>query len=723
VPDFADVRLHVVTGKGGTGKTTVAAALALALASGGGKVLLAEVEGRQGIAQLFDTPPLPYEERKVAVAPGGGDVYALAIDPEQALLDYLHMFYKLSPNGIPARTLRRMGAIDFATTIAPGLRDVLLTGKIKEAVVRSARPTRKGGQPRVYDAVVPRRAAHRPHRALPQHQPRGERAGPGRPDQDPVRGRDGGAALDADRVHLVTLLEEMPVQETLDGAAELEAVGLPVGGIIVNAVRTPALSPAHLVEAAAGRLDGAALTSTLTAVGLTTTPEVVGALIGEANDHAERVALEERGRDALAGLARPTYELPLMADAVALDSLYELAGAALPAGDGLDGPARAAAPGHRRRAGLREDHRLLRLRGRREDDDRRGAGPARGRARPAHGGAHHRPGPPAGAVDGALRARQHAPRRGRDRRLGRRLARRDDAGHEAHVRRDRRRARRARQGPGDPGQPLLPSALVLLRRHAGVHGDGEARAAPGHGDYDLVVVDTPPTGRRWTSWTPPSDDHAHRTGGMVRILRPGQGGGKAYLKVVTARFALFTSASPASSARRCLQTSRSSVAALETMFGGFRERAQTTYDLLKSPGTQFVVVAAPERDALREASYFVERLAEESMPLAGLVVNRVHRSAATTLSADRALSAAEQLEQQAETGGDAGLAAGVLRLHAQRMSLSLRERRLQERFSGAHPGVPVVEVAALPGDVHDLDGLRTVGADLAGAREATAPTG
>src|SRR5213080_527475 len=86
-------RLHVVTGKGGTGKTTVAAALALALASGGKKVLLMEVEGRQGIAQLFDSPPLPYTERKVAVAPGGGDVYALAVDPEEALLDYLHMFY------------------------------------------------------------------------------------------------------------------------------------------------------------------------------------------------------------------------------------------------------------------------------------------------------------------------------------------------------------------------------------------------------------------------------------------------------------------------------------------------------------------------------------------------------------------------------------------------------------------------------------------------------
>ena len=325
MPDFADVRLHVVTGKGGTGKTTVAAALALALASGGGKVLLAEVEGRQGIAQLFDTPPLPYEERKVAVAPGGGDVYALAIDPEQALLDYLHMFYKLSPNGIPARTLRRMGAIDFATTIAPGLRDVLLTGKIKEAVVRSARPTRKGGQPRVYDAVVlDAPPTGRIARFLNiSHEVGGlARMGPIKTQSEGVM-----TVLRSKQtaVHVVTLLEEMPVQETIDGAAELESVGLPVGGIVVNGVRAPALAPADLVDAAAGRLDGAALTSTLTAAGLKTTPDVVSALVGEAADHAERVALEERGRDALAGLARPTYELPLLADAVALDSLYELA--------------------------------------------------------------------------------------------------------------------------------------------------------------------------------------------------------------------------------------------------------------------------------------------------------------------------------------------------------------------------------------------------------------
>src|SRR5205823_3013791 len=140
------MRLHVVTGKGGTGKTTVAAALAIALATDGRRVLLTEVEGRQGIAQLFDTPPLPYEERKVAVARGGGDVYALAVDPEAALIEYLEIFYNLRRAG---SALKRLGAIDFATTIAPGMRDVLLTGKVMEAATRE----RRGGG-RLYDAVV-----------------------------------------------------------------------------------------------------------------------------------------------------------------------------------------------------------------------------------------------------------------------------------------------------------------------------------------------------------------------------------------------------------------------------------------------------------------------------------------------------------------------------------------------------------------------------------------
>jgi anion-transporting ArsA/GET3 family ATPase len=329
VADFPGVRLHVVTGKGGTGKTTVAAALALALASGGGRVLLVEVEGRQALAQLFDTPPLPYEERKVAVAPGGGDVHVLSIDPEDALLDYLHMFYKLSPSGVAARTLRRMGAIEFATTIAPGLRDVLLTGKVKEAVVRprgKAVPGQAAPRgPHAYDAVVvDAPPTGRIARFLNISAEVGglAKVGPLKTQSDGVM-----AVLRSPQtaVHLVTLLEEMPVQETIDGAAELAQVGLPVGAVVVNAVRAPLLSPLALRDAEAGTLDRAALVAGLEKAGLDAPDALVGSLAAEAADHATRVALEERGRDALAALERPSYELPLLPDAVDLSSLYELA--------------------------------------------------------------------------------------------------------------------------------------------------------------------------------------------------------------------------------------------------------------------------------------------------------------------------------------------------------------------------------------------------------------
>jgi anion-transporting ArsA/GET3 family ATPase len=317
VSDFPSVKLHVVTGKGGTGKTTVAASLALALAAGGRQVLLTEVEGRQGIAQLFDTPPLPYEERKVAVARGGGEVYALAIDPEAALLEYLAMFYNLKRAG---SALKRFGAIDFATTIAPGMRDVLLTGKVMEAATRE----RRGGGGRLYDAVV--LDAPPTGRIARFLNVNSEVAGLAK--MGPVR-QQAESVMTMLRsrktaVHLVTVLEEMPVQETIDGVAELDRVGLPVGGVIVNMVREPLLPFDHIEAAAAGHLDRAELVRGLKSAGVEAGDTLVAALVGEAGDHAGRVRLEERERTELAELERPTYELPMLADTVDLACLYDL---------------------------------------------------------------------------------------------------------------------------------------------------------------------------------------------------------------------------------------------------------------------------------------------------------------------------------------------------------------------------------------------------------------
>jgi anion-transporting ArsA/GET3 family ATPase len=317
--DWEGVRLHVVTGKGGTGKSTVAAALALALSGEGRRTLLVEVEDRQGIAQLFDSPPLPYEERTVAVGPGGGDVVALPVDPEEALLEYLDMFYKLGQAG---RALRKVGAIDFATTIAPGMRDVLVTGKIYEAVRRRQAGRNSKLQ---YDAVVlDAPPTGRITRFLGVN---AEVAGLAR--VGPIRGQADAimAMLRSPQtaVHVVTLLEEMPVQETVDAVAELTAAGLPVGAIVVNGVREPLLKVADLTAASKGRLPRDEIADGLAAAGVTVRPGALDALLVEVAEHAERVALEKAGRRTLKALARPTYELPLVAEGVDLGALYQLA--------------------------------------------------------------------------------------------------------------------------------------------------------------------------------------------------------------------------------------------------------------------------------------------------------------------------------------------------------------------------------------------------------------
>ncbi|MFE2300871.1 ArsA family ATPase [Streptomyces sp. NPDC059445] len=314
-------RLQVVSGKGGTGKTTVAAALALALATEGKRALLVEVEGRQGIAQLFETEALPYEERKIAVAPGGGEVFALAIDPELALLDYLQMFYKLGGAG---RALKKLGAIDFATTIAPGLRDVLLTGKACEAVRRKEKSGRF-----TYDYVV--MDAPPTGRITRFLNVNDEVAGLAKigPIHNQAQAVMRVLKSPETAVHLVTLLEEMPVQETADGIAELRAAKLPVGRIIVNMVR-PALLDGVDLELAKTTARSA-IAKSLSSAGLGgarrggLAERLVDPLLQQAEEYAERYTLETEQRSVLAEQDLPLHELPLLAEGLDLAGLYELA--------------------------------------------------------------------------------------------------------------------------------------------------------------------------------------------------------------------------------------------------------------------------------------------------------------------------------------------------------------------------------------------------------------
>ncbi|RRO15069.1 ArsA family ATPase [Saccharopolyspora rhizosphaerae] len=315
--ELNQARLHVVSGKGGTGKTTVAAALALALATGGKKVLLIEVEGRQGIAQLFDSAPLPYSEEWIAAAPGGGELRALAIDAEPALLEYLSMFYNL---GFAGRTLRKMGAIEFATTLAPGLRDVLFTGKIKECVGRTDDRGRY-----VYDAVVvDAPPTGRVVKFLDVTRAMADLAKVG-----PIREHSDGVVRlvhSADTVvHLVTLLEDLPVRETLEAVEELDAADLRPGAVVLNRVR-PSRLPARTVPGAAdGRVDADRVRTGLESAGLKVDETTLDGLVHETIEHAIRHRAEESARERLAGTDLPIVPLPDLTAGIDVAELYELA--------------------------------------------------------------------------------------------------------------------------------------------------------------------------------------------------------------------------------------------------------------------------------------------------------------------------------------------------------------------------------------------------------------
>ncbi|WP_149548170.1 ArsA family ATPase [Streptomyces marokkonensis] len=328
---------------------------------------------------------------------------------------------------------------------------------------------------------------------------------------------------------------------------------------------------------------------------------------------------------------------------------------------------------------------------------------------------------------------------------------------------------------GNPFYQSLSAGFAGTQEYMAMEKLGQLRSRD---EWDLIVVDTPPSRSALDFLDAPKRLGSFLDGKLIRVLlAPAKVGGRAGMKFLNVGMSMMTGVLGKVLGGQLLKDVQTFVAAMDSMFGGFRTRADATYKLLQAPGTAFLVVAAPERDALREAAYFVERLAAEDMPLAGLVLNRVHGSGADRLSAERALAAAENLEDprivdqedgkaglrnSPETHGssdspaasatagtpaqEAGtpaqdvpgpgspatadgteaaedpersvdrLTAALLRLHAERMQLLSREQRTRDRFTALHPEVAVTEVAALPGDVHDLTGLRDIGERLAADR-------
>ncbi|MPY32048.1 ArsA family ATPase [Streptomyces adustus] len=346
---------------------------------------------------------------------------------------------------------------------------------------------------------------------------------------------------------------------------------------------------------------------------------------------------------------------------------------------------------------------------------------------------------------------------------------------EAHADRER-----AATILANPFYQSLSAGFAGTQEYMAMEKLGQLRARD---EWDLIVVDTPPSRSALDFLDAPKRLGSFLDGRLIRLLTaPAKLGGRAGMKFLNVGMSMMTGTLGKLLGGQLLKDVQTFVAAMDTTFGGFRTRADATYKLLQAPGTAFLVVAAPERDALREAAYFVERLAAEKMPLAGLVLNRVHGSGAARLSAERALAAAENLDLAADTaeegsdpavepaaenledsrivdqdGGKVGLrnspdtygssespasrpgppaperpseadqptgahqsveqlTAGLLRLHAERMQLLSREQRTRDRFTALHPEVAVAEVGALPGDVHDLTGLRDIGNRLAANR-------
>ena len=269
---------------------------------------------------------------------------------------------------------------------------------------------------------------------------------------------------------------------------------------------------------------------------------------------------------------------------------------------------------------------------------------------------------------------------------------------EAHADPDR-----AAQILANPFYQSLSSSFAGTQEYMAMEKLGQLRRAQ---EWDLIVVDTPPSRSALDFLDAPQRLGRFLDGKLLRLLTaPAKVGGRAYLRVLNAGFGMVTGVLTKILGAQVLRDVQTFVTALDTMFGGFRERADYTYQLLRAPGTAFLVVAAPEPDALREASYFVERLAAGA-DAAGRAAAQPGAAIARRAPVGRRSQAAAETLQAA---GSHPLAVTALRLHAERMQQVSAQRRLAEHFTAAHPAVPVAEIPAQPEDVHDLDGLRAIG--------------
>ena len=272
---------------------------------------------------------------------------------------------------------------------------------------------------------------------------------------------------------------------------------------------------------------------------------------------------------------------------------------------------------------------------------------------------------------------------------------------------------RAAQILANPFYQSLSSSFAGTQEYMAMEKLGQLRRS---NEWDLIVVDTPPSRSALDFLDAPERLGRFLDGRLIRVLTSPVRAGRPFGRMLNVGLSVMTGALTKLLGAQVLRDAQTFITAFDTMFGGFRERADATYRLLQAPGTSFLVIATPEPDALREASYFVERLDEERMPLAGLILNRVHAAGSCPLSAARSLAAAETLESMTPNGpavpaepASYPVTAAALRLHAARMNLGERERRVAGSFISAHPAVPVAEIPALPEDVHDLAGLRRIG--------------